>query len=97
MSDLTDFLNDRIAEDEAVARKAMRTRAPGRRGAVFTPDALTEHHERHTPERVLVDCEARRRIIECADDAVLELLALRYATHRGYQREWQSTTATPSQ
>src|SRR3954471_23024435 len=58
------------------------------------------HIARHDPARVLADCEAKRRIVALASDAleserpgvlgaVAELLALSYADHPEYDEEWR--------
>ncbi len=68
---LAEFLLARIAEDEAVARKG----TPGRwklggldpeelGDAWFLRSADREHLWRWYPERVLAECEAKRRIVE---------------------------------
>lgn len=77
MSDvtLTEFLLARIAEDEAAANAALAAYdSPGGINAEWwTKDELAardldaediEHITRRSPDRVLADCEARRRIIE---------------------------------
>ncbi|MCR6706564.1 MAG: DUF6221 family protein [Cellulomonas sp.] len=79
MSDLTEFLLARIAEDEAVARRALALY--GERE--FTVEWGWSVHIRHAsgghgtsfvdgapdPARVLAECEAKRRIVALADDA----------------------------
>lgn len=77
MSALTDFLLARIAEDEAVARRAAQefegvgvSTPPtwGRRQWEFRVDrrnpALVDHIVAYSPARVLAECEAKRRIVE---------------------------------
>jgi hypothetical protein len=61
----------------------------------------SEHIARHDPERVLLEVEAKRRILAAfqkADDAgplvaipvsVILLLALPYADRPGYREEWR--------
>ena len=76
MSTLPDFLLARIAEDEAAARAALEVdwlwppmiddrdvEGPGSvsHRAYF---ATIEHVKRHGPDRVLAECEAKRRIVE---------------------------------
>jgi hypothetical protein len=72
MSELTEFLLARIAEDEAVALVAA-TRdwqnvvvmvSAGNGWAVES--VFADHAERWTPARVLAECEAKRRIINFA-------------------------------
>lgn len=55
---LTEFLLARIAEDEAVARSASE--------AEITT-VSHEHIARWNPPRVLAECEAKRRIIQIAE------------------------------
>jgi hypothetical protein len=91
MTDLTDFLLARIAEDEAVA-----LRARDNAGSF----GVGGHMVAWTPGRVLAECEAKRRIIErvsevkwtgsyAVRDVVLEILALPYADHPDYRPEWR--------
>ncbi len=74
---LADFLLARIAEDEALARRAAQefdgvgvsTRPTwGRRQWEFRVDrrnpALVDFLVAHSPARVLAECEAKRRIVE---------------------------------
>lgn len=73
MSDLTDFLLARIAEDEAVAREL---RAEGT--SVMSGSVLREpwheggpyHSDRWNPVRVLAECEAKRELITLHPEAV---------------------------
>ena len=90
MSDLTDFLLARIAEDEREARSLI----PFSRTVVTSPWSA----------RVLAECEAKRRIVAALDYAerngepgvwhawwqAAELLALPYADHPDYRKEWRS-------
>jgi len=66
---IVEFLLDRITEDEAVARGALDrvTRSWGgwEEFADFGVSAESSAHVlRHHPERVLAECEAKRRIVE---------------------------------
>ncbi len=84
--DVVRFLFERIAEDEAAARRARAGRVPP---GLFGPD------------RVLADCAARRAIVELQrtnlmDDPedwqaneILCLLALPYADHPAYRPAWR--------
>ena len=84
--DLVRFLFERIAEDEAAARRAHGVRVPP---GLFGP------------RRVLADCVAKRAIVELQrtdliDDPedwqpneILRLLALPYADHPAYRQEWR--------
>ena len=108
MTDLAGFLLARIGEDEAVARKVV--------AAVKAPDyVIVRVYEQpepgvtvqrdvalYRPDRVLAECEAKRRIVEeCGHTvdrftysgdlarAVLALLALPYADHPDYRQEWK--------
>ena len=71
---LIEFLLARIAEDEAVARKASRQKIAGplirwnADSAVLMNSEMLEapdraHIARHDPARVLAECDAKRRII----------------------------------
>jgi hypothetical protein len=86
---LTDFLLARIAEDEAHCRMVL-----SRSGPWDAPPI--------SPERVLAECEAKRRIVQGvgvyggrgSDEAmyhevVLSFLALPYADHPDYREEWR--------
>lgn len=76
MSDLTDFLLERIAEDEEYARAAASASSRewlARSYRVVTADLFevgelavptSAHVARHDPARVLAECEAKRRIVE---------------------------------
>jgi len=82
---LTEFLLARIAEDEEMARI----------------DTMGDHIplDCWPPDRVLAECEAKRRIVEgmqpygLIDDInsseILPLLALPYDQHPDYQEEWK--------
>ncbi len=105
MSDLTEFLLARIAEDERAAHRiALPLALTGAKGAVVGPG------------RVLAECEAKRRIVARAltlDEqaqslppdsthtasfegqalawrVALRFLALPYADHPDYREEWQA-------
>jgi len=64
------------------------------------PTSIDEHVCRHSPARVLAECEAKRRIVDlCGDhpgwsnpspmgDRVLRYLALPYADHPDYREDW---------
>jgi hypothetical protein len=96
---LTEFLEARIAEDEAVARHSLN-------GDIeYLPSLTTKHGDvlylgvTH-PARVLAECEAKRRIVERwrylirhGDTGLLEwvakVLALPYADHPDYPDEWK--------
>jgi hypothetical protein len=63
---LAEFLLARIAEDEKAARDEEES-APELEGARQRPYVdfpLRGHLDRHTPARVLAECEAKRRIVE---------------------------------
>jgi hypothetical protein len=97
-STLTAFLLNRIAEDEATIRRVSDTQP------VFA-DLLAESlGDVASPQRMLADCDAKRRIIhacsattgqdvnEFAEWDVLRLLALPYANHPDYQPDWHPDT-----
>ena len=102
VTDLTEFLLARIAEDEAVAERGRRHNGRG----TFENDnygcLLVD------PARILAECEAKRRIVEdaiaaddhdpsdayadgyrCALERVCEILALPYADHPDHRQEWR--------
>ena len=61
------------------------------------PITIDEHICRHDPARVLAECEAKRQILAlsehgCGDDyqRVQHALALPYAEHPDFRREWKS-------
>ncbi|MFF2621228.1 DUF6221 family protein [Oerskovia jenensis] len=57
---LTEFLLARIAEDEAAAREEDADYA----ATTLLPTYDSEHQARWNTERVLAECEAKRRIVE---------------------------------
>jgi len=72
--------------------------------AMARPDTKLEYADRWMPSRVLAECEAKRQIVERAAglsemieppttltlrDDVLKLLALPYADHPDYRKEWR--------
>lgn len=100
MSEIVEFVRDRIAEDEALAREI---------------EAEARHHLDHAGggdadradpvsvtgiARVLADCEAKRGFLELAgaaatdglpryEAAIHQLLALPYADHADYLDAWR--------
>ena len=100
---LTDFLLARIAERESVAIDMQDQARLGR--PFFDTERLaggTGIRELIDPAHVLVECEAKRRIVEGLDGwdpelgttgqiavQVLQLLALPYADHPDYREEWR--------
>jgi hypothetical protein len=106
MPDLTDFLLARIADDEAVARSVI----DDDDGVTFFPrKAHASHAIAWQPQRVLAECEAKRRIIAehspvdpCDAHAAdyrtipcdtLLFLASVYADHPDYRAEWAAVSA----
>ena len=63
VSNLTEFLLARIAEDEAAARGALDGRWTWA-SVDFNSSIVAEHGNRHGPERVLRECEAKRLLLE---------------------------------
>ena len=99
MSKLTDFLLERIAEDEAVAR-AWQNNGSWNLGSTG-PD--TDYEWWFHPTRILAKCEAKRRIVAlhpemlgwcqgCADETypcrTLRELARPYTDHPDFRKEW---------
>ncbi len=87
---LADFLLARIAADERAARAlAEHDRRP------VLSLAMTVNH----PERILAECEAKRRIVEqvsdvkwagyAVRDVILGYLALPYTDHPDYRDDWR--------
>ena len=65
---LVEFLLARIAEDEAVAREALREWDDGEwRGPSVYDDGVRDVAVALDPRRVLAECGAKRRIIESVD------------------------------
>jgi hypothetical protein len=95
---LVDFLLERIHWDEVAALDDF---TDGPEGGYCRGDSLGETVLLADPERVLVECQAKRLIIEqyrikshngrWAPDLemVLLYLALSYADHRDYREEWR--------
>lgn len=101
---LKDFLLARIEEDAAAA-----SYAATRDGDLSEHDMAGwwighyQHYPRHNPQRVLDDCEVKRRIVWTQPlevlsanpqawrlrDQILRLLALPYADHPDYRKEWE--------
>lgn len=101
MTTLTEFLLVRIAEDEAEARHYLDDLAACPPSAYDM--AQVGWIEAGSPDRVLAECEAKRRIVETfeGDDADLyddswkgadmcaRILATVYADHPDYREEWR--------
>lgn len=98
MSDLTEFLLARVAEDEADASAASEHRlwVISQADDRIVNDA--GHMQRFMPSRILAECEAKRRIVslcspiipsDCGVPEVLNALALPYADHPDYREEWR--------
>ena len=108
---LSEFLLQRIAEDEAAARNSrsilriLDSHQPGALDPEDEPYQTYLHFDRWNPNRVLAECEAKRRIVESfaaseqpltartAEMAVvrmvLRLLALPYAAHPDFDPAWR--------
>ena len=98
---LTEFLLARIAEDEAVAWDAGERRGLPYESPLYVVDDNYRHDQVGIyPERVLAECEAKRRIVELNATKpgrkttfrrllTLQTLALPYADHPDYRQEWK--------
>ncbi|MDQ3629258.1 MAG: DUF6221 family protein [Actinomycetota bacterium] len=105
MASLSKFLRARIDEDEKVARAAHMAAWDF---AVSEPEesvsgqagrfdaAQRAYLLKLGPERMLVECETKRRILEVAKAssstvtrALLELMAVPYASHDDYKKDWR--------
>lgn len=105
MASLPKFLRARIEEDEKVARSAL---AEAWDFAVSEPESAAAGKAAEFaaaqrtyllqlgPERMLVECETKRRILEVAKSssstvtrALLELMAVPYARHQDYKKDWR--------
>lgn len=87
---LTEFLLARIAEDERAARAAG-TASSGALAVALLPEPTRLHVMTWAPNRVLAECEAKRRIVTLISSPgmqTLRLLALPYEDHPDYQPEW---------
>lgn len=99
MSDLTEFLFARIAEDEAQAREAIAERKRVTRDGDEPDDRFAYWPDLGAPavvvggERVIAECEAKRRIVEEAQRAIwfpyIRFLAAVYSDHPDYREEWK--------
>jgi hypothetical protein len=92
------YLLERIAEDERVAREAV-PEHPGPWYPGDHSDAAVVHVARWDPDRVLIECEAKRRIVErCQSvltqgamdlaEEVLQRLVQVYAERPDFPLEW---------
>lgn len=96
MASIVEFLEARIAEDDAAAQAAIANYAPDEWD---NPASVGNYYpadiafwDRQTPIRVLAECAAKREVLELAEDipcmSVLRALAAVYSTHSDYQQEW---------
>ncbi len=82
---LAQFLLARIAEDEMVAKEV-----PGPPDETGLSWWGKYGHLSVSPDRVLTECEAKRRIItNWGFPGALRALALPYADHPDYREEWR--------
>lgn len=93
---ITEFLEARIAEDEALAQ-TIQERGEWRGIQVNAATETAVHVERWHPARVLAECAAKRAILEVCDDGgpwpsdidrIHSALAAVYADHPDYRDEW---------
>lgn len=76
---LAEFLLARIAEDESTARALERLEFwPG-------PGPTVEEFE----NRLLAECEAKRRLVRMEQASVDRILAMPYVGHPDYRGEWR--------
>lgn len=105
MASLPKFLRARIDEDEQIARAAMaaawefavsepQDAASGKAGQFEA--AQREYLLQLGPDRMLIECATKRRILEVAKSssstvtrALLELMAVPYASHDDYKKDWR--------
>ena len=83
MSELTDFLLARIAEDEAAVIDRGECRCDGEFDASQRPDCA---------DRIAIECEAKRLLIKRVGNpawAGFKIMALPYADHPDYRDEWR--------
>lgn len=95
MSDLTDFLNARIDEDEAVAREV----GPATWSEAHSAKSQGVSSLMWDANRILAECEAKRRAtalltrsegpVDAATvQALLKIMALPYVEHRDFREDW---------
>lgn len=100
---ITEFLEARIAEDEALAHAVIATVTPDAwenptKWGNFYPEDIA-FWDSQTPNRVLAECAAKRAIIKAFDPQfpdldpyvgrdVIAMLAVVYSDHPDYQQEW---------
>ena len=99
--DLAEFLLARCDEDESAARAVLADVDPDGHGSGWSTAAGWAHNDpdaadvasaafvrRWSPERVLAECSARRRLIERRDPGTLAALVLPFTTHPDFDRSW---------
>lgn len=109
MNELADFLLARLDEESSLAQSAdqdAQTRGPITERLDAEPDdRRIAHMFRWSPARVVVDCEAKRRVVEdylsqldshrsgwdarTPRDYAVRALALPYSDHPEYREEWR--------
>jgi len=104
MASLPKFLRARIDEDEQVARAAQSAAwdfAVSEPGAASGAAGEFEAAQREYllklgPERMLIECATKRRILEVAKSssstvtrALLEVMAMPYTSHQDYKKDWR--------
>lgn len=85
---MTEFLLARIAEDEAVARRAERGREDHPWVVTGMDNAVGVDYN---PARVLAECEAKRWLVWTYSDYpnMLSILAAIYSDHPDYDEAWK--------
>lgn len=98
---ITEFLEARIAEDEAAARDRTQSAYIHTSGCYYYDYTLDAgwfcdcDEDGEGTARVLAECKAKRAIIDCLDNDwygipyVVRILAAVYADHPAYQEEWK--------
>lgn len=93
---LTEFLLARIAQDTRAAGAARGWQTGSRHEG--QPLDWSIHMDRWSPDRVLAECESKRRLLDWLTPVdvgsegwyALRILALPYADHPDFREEWRA-------